>query len=130
MEATTAGNILIIDNDEALLALLQRRLGGFGYGCDTAVSGGQGLAGFDPARHELVVTDLNMPGGDGVELARTIREISDVPIVVVTGYRAAFRNRVRRIPGVTVIEKPFDLNDLVDLIDTEVATWRAFRNAA
>lgn len=130
MEATTAGNILIIDNDEALLALLERRLGRFGYGCDTAVSGGQGLAGFDPSRHELVVTDLNMPGGDGVELARTIRENSDVPIVVVTGYRDAFRNRVRRIPGVTVIEKPFDLNDLVDLIDTEVATWRAFRNAA
>lgn len=130
MERTAAGTILVIDNDESLLAVLERRLGHLGYRCDTAVCGAQGIAGFDPERHDLVVTDLNMPGGDGVELARAIREISDVPIVIVTGYRDAFRTRVRAVPGLTVMEKPFDFNDLVDLVDAEIATWRAFRASA
>lgn len=130
MERTTEGTILVIDNDESLLAVLERRLEHLGYRCDTAACGAQGIAGFDPDRHDLVVTDLNMPGGDGVALARAIREVSDVPIVVVTGYRDAFRTRVRAVPGLTVMEKPFDFNDLVDVVDAEIATWRAFRASA
>ncbi len=129
MEQVTSGRLLIIDNDEMLVRVLERRLAPLGFVCDTANCGRQGLASFDPARHELVITDLNMPSGDGIELARAIRAKSDVPIVVVTGYREAFRTRVRAIPGVTVIEKPFDLNDLVDLVDAEVAMWRGVRAA-
>jgi DNA-binding response OmpR family regulator len=129
MEQVTSGRLLIIDNDEMLVRVLERRLAPLGFVCDTANCGRQGLASFDPARHELVITDLNMPSGDGIELARAIRAKSDVPIVVVTGYREAFRTRVRAVPGVTVIEKPFDLNDLVDLVDAEVAMWRGVRAA-
>ena len=129
MEHANAGRLLIIDNDDTLVRVLERRLAPLGFVCDTGNCGRQGIASFDPARHELVITDLNMPSGDGIELARAIRVKSDVPIVVVTGYREAFRTRVRAVPGVTVIEKPFDLNDLVDLVDAEVAMWRGVRAA-
>ncbi len=127
MQHANAGRLLIIDNDDTLVTVLRRRLEPLGFICDTANSGLQGLATFDADRHELVVTDLNMPSGDGVEVARAIRSRSDVPIVVVTGYREAFRTRVRAISGVTVLEKPFDLNDLVDLVDAEVAMWRGLQ---
>jgi DNA-binding response OmpR family regulator len=129
MEHVNAGRLLIIDNDDSLVRVLERRLEPLGFVCDTANCGRQGIASFDPSRHDLVITDLNMPSGDGVELARTIRSRSDVPIVVITGYREAFRTRVRAVPGVTVVEKPFDLNDLVDLVDTEVTMWRGVRSA-
>jgi len=129
MGHANAGRLLIIDNDDVLVHVLRRRLEPLGFVCDTANCGRQGLASFDADRHELVVTDLNMPSGDGIELSRAIRTRSDVPIVVVTGYREAFRTRVRAVPGVTVIEKPFDLNDLVDLVDAEVAMWRGLRAA-
>jgi DNA-binding response OmpR family regulator len=129
MDHANAGRLLIIDNDDALVHVLQRRLEPLGFACDTAHCGRQGVAAFDPDRHELVITDLNMPSGDGIELSRAIRGRSDVPIVVVTGYREAFRTRVRAVSGVTVIEKPFDLNDLVDLVDAEVAMWRGVRAA-
>jgi two-component system response regulator MtrA len=113
--------ILIIDNDEALVNALEIRLRSIGFDCVTAASGAQGLAAFDDQAIDLVITDLNMPAGDGVSLARSIRKESDVPIVMITGFRDAFRSRVRAVPGVTLLEKPFDTNELIDVVDAEIA---------
>ena len=78
--------ILIADNDEDLLNVLVRRLEGWGYCCETARSGDEGLAVFEGGGVDLVITDLNMPGMDGVEFLRRVRELSDAPVIVMTGY--------------------------------------------
>ena len=40
---------------------------------------------------------------------------------MITGFRDAFRSRVRAVPGVTLLEKPFDTNELIDVVDAEIA---------
>ena len=111
-----------------LVNALEIRLRSIGFDCVTAVSGAQGLAAFDDETIDLVITDLNMPSGDGISLARTIRESSDVRIVMITGFRDAFRSRVRTLPGMTLLEKPFDSNDLIDVVDAEIALRRPRRS--
>lgn len=112
--------ILIIDNDEGMVAAVSTRLESLGYRCVTASTGAQGIAAFCEHKIDLVISDLNMPAGDGITLARTLRATSEVPIIIVTGFRDDYRRELRAIPDVTLMEKPFDSNRLVDLIETDL----------
>lgn len=118
MSPSDKQTILVIDNDDDLTRALTTRLGALGYCCTTAASGAQGLAEFRGAPFDLVVSDLNMPGGDGVAVAETIRRTSNVPIIFVTGFRDDFKRRLRLIQNVTTLRKPFNSQDLIDLITT------------
>lgn len=112
--------ILIIDNDEGVVAAITARLESMGYQCVTAGTGAQGIAAFRDQDIDLVITDLNMPAGDGVTLARTLREKSDVPIIIVTGFHDEYRSELCSIPSVTLMEKPFDSNQLIDLVEADL----------
>lgn len=110
--------ILIIDNDDGLVSVIEARLESCGYTCITAKSGAQGIAAFREQAIDLVITDINMPAGNGVTLINALRHTSTVPVIVVTGFRDQFRHELRAFRDVTVIEKPFDGNDLIDLVDS------------
>ncbi len=116
-----APRILIIDNDEGVVQALAIRLRSNGYECATATTGAQGLSAFESEPSDLIISDLNMPAGDGIVLASSIRKHSDVPIIFVTGFQDDFRRRLRNIQNVTVFRKPFDMNDLLEIIEAELA---------
>lgn len=112
--------ILIIDNDEGMVAAICTRLESMGYRCVTAGTGAQGIAAFREQPIDLVISDLNMPAGDGITLAETLRENSDVPIIIVTGFHKEYRRELRSISDITLVQKPFDSNQLVDLVEVEL----------
>ncbi len=112
--------ILVIDNDDALSIAISHRLEHYGYECVRAASGAQGLAAFKNNEIDLIITDLNMPAGNGVALATSIRQLSGVPIIVVTGFRDEFRREIRSIENVAVIEKPFNPEQLLELVEMEL----------
>ena len=74
--------LLIIDDDQALTRLLQLELRD--YEVSTARDGLEGLRLFDGLRPELVVLDIGLPLMDGRAVCQRIREISDVPILMMT----------------------------------------------
>ena len=82
-----AKQILVVDDSVAIRTLLRTDLGQRGFVVDDA-SGGRGA--LEKARHtvyDLVVTDLNMPGMDGLGLVRALRELdgyAKIPILVLT----------------------------------------------
>jgi len=116
MSTSDNRTILVIDNDDDLVRALTKRLKSRGFRCLTAASGAQGLAEFRNADVDLIVCDLNMPGGDGVSLAESVRRVSNVPIIFVTGFRDDFKRRLRHIQNVTTLRKPFETQQLFDLI--------------
>jgi len=113
--------LLLIDNDPDLVEALRIRLEHEGYECVTACTGAQGLIRFLDEPFDLVISDLNMPGGDGVDLITRIREASDVPVVVVTGFRDDYRRSLRSIGNVTTLRKPFQPQSLLSIIEAELA---------
>lgn len=115
-----APTILIIDNDEGVVAAVEARLESLGYRCLTATTGAQGLASFRENDVDLVITDLNMPAGDGIELTQSLRAASDVPIIIVTGFHDDYRRELRSIPNVTMLQKPFASSQLVDLVEADL----------
>src|ERR1700730_614231 len=77
--------ILMIDDDAALLRLTELNLTKEGY---RFISAQHGIAGLQMLEHEhpsLVLLDISMPKLDGWETCRLIREVSDVPIIMLTG---------------------------------------------
>jgi DNA-binding response OmpR family regulator len=120
MKQPTPPTILIIDNDPCVVRALTARLESLGYLCRTAGTGAQGLAEFNSGSIDLVISDLNMPEGDGITLAQSIRRISPVPIIFISGFKDEFKRRLRDIPNVSLLRKPFKTQDLIDLMEAEL----------
>jgi two-component system response regulator MprA len=85
--------ILVIDDDRRITAALRRSLTFSGFEVDVANEGTEGLALARTSQPDLAVLDILMPGMDGLEVCRQLRETSDVPILMLTA-RDALEDRV------------------------------------
>jgi DNA-binding response OmpR family regulator len=76
--------ILVVDDDPALLPLIEYTFAKEGYEVSTASDGKEALREFFARKPDLVILDIMMPRMDGWEACRRIREVSDVPIMMLT----------------------------------------------
>jgi two-component system response regulator MprA len=76
--------ILIIEDDQAILKLLQRGLAYEGYTVDTAIDGRMGLIAARDHTPDLVVLDWMLPGMDGLEVCHRLRTGGSIPILMLT----------------------------------------------
>lgn len=77
--------VLIVDDDPDIVGFLERLFTGSGYKTLRAFDGTTALQEFFAARPDIAVIDLKMPNMDGFGLCRRIREVSHLPIIVLTG---------------------------------------------
>ena len=108
--------ILLIEDDPELRSALRRALHVAGYRCLAAGAGADGLA-LARARHpRVIVTDLLLPGSNGLEVLQQLQqdpELASVPSIVVTAYAdAGIRERIRAL-GARMLDKPFEPSDLL-----------------
>ena len=102
--------ILVIDDDETILAVVHEFLTQHGYHVKAAHSGEEGIELFDNGSNfDLVITDIRMPGIDGNEVAEYIRrsDRADTPIMAISGFIDNIDKDLFNI----FIQKPFDLTD-------------------
>jgi DNA-binding response OmpR family regulator len=76
--------ILIIEDEPELVKVLRSYLEQAGYDVLTAYRGDSGLSNWEHKRPDLVILDLNLPGMDGLDVAREIRRKADTPIIMLT----------------------------------------------
>lgn len=117
MHRNESASVLVVDNDPELRRVISLRLSNAGYHCTEAGTGAQAISEWQHRSFDVVVSDLNMPGGDGIALADALQRDEAVPIIFITGFREDFKRRLRRVTDVTVLEKPFDPAALVALIE-------------
>src|SRR3989442_4132442 len=80
----SAGKILVVNEEPQIRRVMRVILAGEKYEIVEARSGEAALLRFREFLPDLVLLDLNMPGMGGLETCRAIREVSDVPIIIVT----------------------------------------------
>ncbi len=110
--------ILIVDDESVVRDSLGKWFEEEGYTVDTASSAREALLKLPRQRWDLAVVDIKMPGMDGLDLQRKIREIDpEISIVIMTGY-ASVETAVRALKegAYDYITKPFDPDDLAHLI--------------
>lgn len=81
------GNVLVVDDEQIVLRSCERILVPEGYGVNTASSAAEAIGLLENNTYDLIITDLKMPGMDGLEFMRQVRaKDPDINIVVITGY--------------------------------------------
>jgi two-component system, OmpR family, response regulator MprA len=106
--------ILIVDDDPAVRSSLSRALRRKGYRIGTAADGGEALELARGAGYDAVVLDVMMPGIDGIEVCRRLRDARhDTPILMLTA-RDTVGDRVAGLDAGAedYLVKPFDLEEL------------------
>jgi two-component system response regulator MprA len=107
-------NILIIEDDEAILKVLRRGLSYEGYRVDTAVDGESGIRLARDNRPDLIILDWLLPGMDGLEVCQRLRTNNDVPILMLTA-KDTLQDRVQGLDAGAddYLVKPFALDELL-----------------
>jgi len=106
--------ILLVDDDPTLLSVLGRRVGRAGFDARTAASGWAALKQLEQSWPALLVVDLMMPGMDGFELCRRVKQIADLPIIVLSAVDdPGSKVSALELYAEDYVTKPFDPDELV-----------------
>jgi two-component system, OmpR family, response regulator ResD len=117
--------VLLVDDDLTLLSVLGRRVSRAGYDVRTASSGPAALKALEGAWPALLVVDLMMPGMDGFELCRRVKQLADLPIIVLSAIdESEAKVSALELYAEDYVTKPFDPDELVARIQ------RVLRRAA
>mgnify|MGYP000886990736 FL=1 len=111
--------ILVVDDEPQIVKVLKAYLEKSGYRVLTAYEGQAALSLFSKEEPDFVILDLNLPGMDGLEICRTIRRKSDVPILMLT----ARVEETDRLIGLELgaddyVIKPFSPREVVARVKT------------
>jgi PAS domain S-box-containing protein len=119
--AQRSHHVMYVDDDEALVFLVQRLLRRRGYQVSGFTDPHEATAALraDPTRYDLLVTDYNMPGFCGVDLVREARRIRpDLPVALASGYVTAEIEQAAMAEGArALIHKPNDVEELCATVD-------------
>lgn len=109
---------LVIDDDIATLDLMRFQLESENFEVETAANGSKGLDFVEENKFDIILTDLNMPGMNGIEMVEKCKEISpDTEIIMITGDGSATKAMEATKAGAFYyVEKPVDLEELMVLI--------------
>jgi len=106
--------ILVVDDDPEIVSFIKRGLIYEGYSVDTAVDGTEALTKARDKEPDLVILDIMMPGIDGVEVSKRLRQASDVPILMLTA-KGTVADRVEGLDSGAddYLVKPFAFDELL-----------------
>jgi DNA-binding response OmpR family regulator len=118
MATAPVRRVLVVDDDDDIRLLLQQLLSGAGYDVQTAQDGRAALRAFHASPSDIVILDLSMPELDGFETLDRLRDLSDVPVILLTA-RSGEIDKVRgfRAGADDYVVKPFGRQELLARIE-------------
>ena len=115
--------ILIVEDDEAMREFLLEAISRSGYYVEAVPDGTEALLRVESGQFDLLLTDIRMPGLDGLELVRQARRHDPaLGVLLVTAY-AQDALDINDLEGskTDVLSKPFNLNELIHRVETFLA---------
>jgi EAL domain-containing protein (putative c-di-GMP-specific phosphodiesterase class I)/ActR/RegA family two-component response regulator len=124
--AAPRGRVLIVDDDPAQIRTIGRVLRLHGYEVESAGNGAEASRVLRPDAFDVILSDIAMPGMDGIQLLKFVRDRNlDVPVVLITG-EPAVSTAVKALEfgAFHYLTKPVELPDLEVVIDKAVCVHR------
>jgi|RhiMetdeSRZDD1v2_1073273.scaffolds.fasta_scaffold18394_9 CheY-like chemotaxis protein len=111
--------ILIVDDEDYIRSVIEEILREVGHDVVTVRSGEEAVRLCEGRRFDLVITDLSMPGMDGLELIHSLRSSHEqVPVLAVSGaFDGQFLKVATTLGAVGTLDKPFTPNGLLGAVD-------------
>ena len=127
-----SARVLVVDDDPQLLAAMILRLSEIGCRCTACGNASEAMIQYAAGNFDLVITDISMPGIDGLSVIAMIRSQSEIPILVMTGHSAEYGPFIAGYKNVTLIRKPLEPRALIacvrSFLSETYADCRAVRN--
>ena len=110
--------ILVVDDEQGIRGALGQLLEYEGYEVHTASNADEGLAEYQKFRPNLVFMDVKMPGMDGMEALKKLREIDPAATVVMISGHATIRTAVEatQLGAYEILEKPLDTDRILVML--------------
>ncbi|MFZ5445371.1 MAG: response regulator [Myxococcota bacterium] len=118
----TPGRILVIDDDRSARTLLERVLVRAGHQVTLVDDAQQGLDAIAKGGFDLLITDKNLPGIDGLEVLRRARDMQpQMQAILITGFPTAeTKNHADELGVFSYVTKPFGVHDILDICDRAI----------
>lgn len=121
--------ILLIEDDKRISRILQLELQHQGYRVDLAYTGSEGLAKSRKNFYNLILLDLMLPGMNGEDVCRAIREESEVPIIVTTAKdKILSKVNLLDLGADDYLTKPFEMEELYARMRVALRNKKDYRN--
>lgn len=122
--------ILVIDDDRELCALIKRSVLMENIEADCCYTGSAGLEQLKKKAYQLVILDVMLPGSDGFETLEQIRKESNLPVLMFTAKDdSASKVRGLRAGADDYLTKPFDLDELIARVLSLIRRYTRFNQA-
>lgn len=110
--------VLLVDDEESFVDALGKRLNARGLRVETSNSGEDAIKKAEHHTFDVIVLDLAMPGMDGIETLKRLRENDrDLQIILLTGHGSIEKAvEATKLGAMEFLQKPASLSDLLDLI--------------
>jgi two-component system response regulator HydG len=115
--------ILVVDDEEMIMNIMTRKISRSGYEVVSANGGNPAFNIIEQDSISLVLTDINMPDGDGLTLLNKIKsKFSEMPIVILmSGYSNVTKEKAIELGAIDLISKPFLPQTIMDIIEKALA---------
>jgi len=126
-EASRRPGILVVDDDAGIRENIADLLSSENYEVVSAANADEAMRVLESQRIDLLLTDFQMPGRNGVELIEAARRANHrVPAILMTAYLYMFEQMdERRREGVTLLRKPFDAEEILQTVAEKLADGHA-----
>lgn len=112
-----AKKILILDDEELIIRTLAKLLEKNGYEVMVVKNGEDAVAMAEAEDFDLIISDIRMPGMNGLEAMKTIYKNKKIPTIFITGYAdPVLEEEAKQADAVAYIYKPFDLSELMEKV--------------
>ncbi len=116
MASLKGARMLVVDDGKQLVEVLKLILSGAGYEVRCASSGNEALRVVGKQRIDLVVSDIQMPDGDGFQLLAGIKQLGlRIPVIFMTGLADCDEEEIIKSGAYAFLRKPFDTKRLLEL---------------
>jgi two-component system KDP operon response regulator KdpE len=113
----TNQRVLLVDDDQRILDFSRLKLMASGYDVITAMTGQGALTMIESQKPDILLLDLKMPGMGGLEVLKTLRASSQLPVIVISA-ATELAEEALGLGANTYLPKPFDPDELPVRIET------------
>src|SRR3954449_864037 len=126
MSSLDGAQVLVIDDDETIRAVVSRIVETAGATATEAATGEDGLRALYDGRPDVVILDIGLPGLDGWQVLERIRQLTDLPVVMVSAHDDELEKvRALQAGADDYVTKPFGAPELLPRLQVQVRRARA-----
>lgn len=115
-------DVVVVDDDESVRWVIEQTLDLANISYASASNGIQGIQMIKEHTPSLAIIDVKLGAMNGLDVVRSIKDSVNTKVLLVTGYANTIADKLSGLPVLRVLEKPFDIQDLLTIVQQAIRT--------